>query len=235
MINHVFHGLFTLTGASEVVSQEWRITGTFNDRVGKHKATDIEVNDLLFIDTGIIEPFSITTYRIKTIHDADWRNNADLTIRYLLTNENMFPNPPLTWCVGSQGVITRASPTTGLIPVYSTQEQNFPDIFSARLHNYNTQNRIDSEFDELIDYGLTTQRLALEHPGVAVLPVQPYGQLVNGLALLHLNNGVVVELTGAQIEYTGVHWQVRLEEEDYNAFQTEASEVTVSYLCNLSR
>ena len=148
MIKHVFCGTFILTAAEELSEQQWKLSGTFSDRVGVYNATHLEVNDLVFVDTRLLEPNTITVYRISEIHESNWTGSFEITARYLLTNPNLTPNPALSWALNSQGLITRASVNTGLIPIYSSQEQAFSDTFSVRIQNYNTLVTLDDKLSE---------------------------------------------------------------------------------------
>ena len=236
MSNLIFQGAFTLQSATLEEDYRWRLGIRFRDNEGIFTANDIKAGDVIILDTGFFEPGTLTRYEVSTIHNANWNGAAQVTVHYLEDNESSSPNPDIRWLVGGDGAIGRPSPVQRLLPVPSSRIQRISDRFSHYVHNHNTFNIIDdlSGGSGNVDgVGIVTLTLPIEAPGIIELPSKPMGGLLFDIAMLHCDNGAVIEVTGVKVEERGGKFIARLEADDYSQFETVVENVTVSYMGDL--
>lgn len=231
----IFQGAFNLLSVLPSENGRWEVKIRFRDNEGIFTASDIKVGDVLLLDTGLLEPGTITRYETIDVIDADWMGQATLIISYLENNINQFPNPEIVWIAGSEGVIARPSPKQSLLPVSSPDVQRITDRFTYFIHNYNTQVILDQYeggdgLSVLPNIGIITVKLQMEEGGIAYLNNKPMGDVLFNIAILHLNVPCVVEVTGVKIIQIGERWAVEIESDDYETFSSSVTHLTVSYL-----
>ncbi|AEH03590.1 tail fiber protein [Pseudomonas phage PhiPA3] len=77
---------------------------------------------------------------------------------------------------------------------------------------------------------ITAEKLPLQEDGTAILPQPPKGGILLNLAIIHLNDGSVIEVTGVHVRDDVI---LVIPTEDFATLQDTAVSVTVSFIGDL--
>lgn len=80
----------------------------------------------------------------------------------------------------------------------------------------------------------TAKRLAIIEGGRALLPHKPIGDFLLNVAIVHLNDGCIVEFIDITLVELEGRFYVQLPIESFTEFSTNAVSVTVSYVADFS-
>lgn len=124
------------------VSGDWALTFTVDDGEGLFTGSSVKVGDFIVIDTGSFEPGTITLYEVVSLETPHFKTPTAI-IRYHHTNNNVVPNPDLSYSLGQLGLITRPSTNIGMVNIPSADAQQMNDRFSMYLTNFNLSTLVD--------------------------------------------------------------------------------------------
>lgn len=139
---------------------EWELQLQVVDYESIFNGMSVAIGDIVIIDTGTLEPGTLTRYEVLSIIQSDYTTPTVLA-QYMVNNDNASPDPDLSWALGAEGIITRPSDNYNLLPVISPNVQLTTDRLSFYILNYNLVSILDnltgadgkSAYDVAVDQG----------------------------------------------------------------------------------
>jgi hypothetical protein len=122
---------------------QWECDVTFIDNEGAFTGLQIQIGDIVALDTGAYETGTFTFYEVKQIVTPG-DTNPILLLEYMVVNDNLTGSPDLSFIVGTEGTISRPTPNYGLLPVVSRDTQIISDRFTEYVQNYNFGKIVDN-------------------------------------------------------------------------------------------
>lgn len=90
---------------------------------------------------------------------------------------------------------------------------------------------VGGEFSSLKVGLVTAKQIPLSSEGTATLPGRPYGDIMLNMAIVHLLDGSILEVTDVSVDTANI---LKLNQEDWLVLSEQAVAVTVSYLGDLT-
>lgn len=224
-----FQSRIDLLQATPGEGDSWRLSFTLADSEGRFKARDVDVDDVLVLDTGAVETGTLTRYLITTVVGTTWDGSVEVIAHYLQDNDNQYPNPSLNAMVGSPGIITRPMSRVGLLPLPSPNTQLIEDRFGFYLQNYNAV-VTERELAEANVGLVTVEHITADPQGRYVLPQIPIGDLIWKTAIAYLHDGSAVEMTGVTWTPSDGLAVLELDDTDITWLPSPLQSITVSFL-----
>lgn len=230
MVSSIEGGIQLLTIQAKT-ENTWQFLISFRDRGGRFSVRDVAPNDVLIFDAAALASGLIAKALIKEVLSTTWDGNASVVVE----DYNNAQVIDFDWLVGTQGFITRPTTEQKLLPAIAPELQQTPEALSYRVKEYNLRSIIDPRLGAgqggIEGVTLVTHRLPVnDTTGEFPLSLTPLGGPVHRVAMLHLENEVVIEVTGVEFKERDGQWVGVLEPDDWTAFKEQVVEVTVSYL-----
>ncbi len=121
MAQPVFALKFTPTSASPVDDGVWDLVGTVVDANGNFNGTEVQVGDVIVLDTEGSVSGTVSTYKILEVLDAGF-SDIEVRVQYNDGDEAIDPSGALF----VDGVLGRASVITGMVWIPANDIQGFP-------------------------------------------------------------------------------------------------------------
>lgn len=77
---------------------------------------------------------------------------------------------------------------------------------------------------------VTAKKLLISSTGTAVLPTRPFGDILHNLAMIHLTDGSVIEVTDVTVRSEDGVWLLQIDPDDFDQLRDMAVSLTVSYM-----
>lgn len=121
----------------------WDIVVSVIDGEGMFSGTDVQIGDVVVLDTSGYETGTLTRYAIMDINSQNF-SEVSIRVVYEPTNTNSDQNVDLNYTVGYDGIICRPSKNYRLLPVIAPSVQQMSDRFTVYLQNYNFSSIVDN-------------------------------------------------------------------------------------------
>lgn len=141
MAKSPFQASVQLLSATPLVGNEWEVRISFTDRAGVNTPVNIELQDIIVVDTSPVATGTVATLSVLEIVVSSFTTP---TLRVLLNDTFNGTLPDLQWVIGTQGVITRPTRNSNLLPVISPDTQLVSDAVATAITNLNIE-RLDLE------------------------------------------------------------------------------------------
>lgn len=147
MSSSIFNGRITLTDSDLIdlsggLLTIWRGTFDFVDNSGKYLGTNVQVGDIVVLDTSAVDQGTVTTFEIIAVGSRTF-NQFTVDFQYIPSNSNPAGPPDVFGSIAVPGYITRTSDILKLAGIPSPGLQQLPDLFSFHVSNDNMFNIVD--------------------------------------------------------------------------------------------
>lgn len=120
----------------------WNATFTFFDATGKWLGSNVQVGNIILVDTSALELATITTYTITSVVSSTF-NSFRVVMQYAPSNTNETGAPDLSYAVGLPGLVSTTSTNKGIGYLPTPSIQLMPDALAYQLNNDNNFNVVD--------------------------------------------------------------------------------------------
>jgi hypothetical protein len=148
MSSLVFNGKVVLSGSnltdtSAGALTSWQGTFSFVDNTGRYLGTDVQIGDVIVLDTSSADIGTVSTFVITAL-PAKTFNSFTAVFTYDEANNNPAGPPDVSMIAEQLGFVTRRTPLKGLAGLPYIGLQQLPDVFAAQVGNDNSFHIVDN-------------------------------------------------------------------------------------------
>lgn len=179
MSNTVFSARFTPTSSTPLSSDTFQVSGDIFDGTGIYSGLDVELDDVLFLDTfnSITAPGSISRYVVLSIISSGI-SSVQAIFQYADTGSPVDPGE----VIGNPGFVARASVVQGLAYHAAPTLHTIPDYVTQYARNYDSYIKLETALSSISAVDASVIKgLFLNSTGSSIAALTPVKQNGSGL------------------------------------------------------